>query len=178
MLIVIVMLFGFSSQSNQERKIKACQNNLQKIYVALEIFAKEHQDAFPLKPDAKTSEEPLSALVPQYTVASDAFVCPGSKDSAIPSAESLLRRRISYAYFMGRRLTDTNEVLVTDKQVNTEAKREGERVFSTTGNAPGNNHHKYGGNYLFVDGHLQASAAHAPFSLIWTQGVVLLNPKR
>src|SRR5262249_39566999 len=95
MLIVLVMLYGFSSQSNQERKIKACQNNLQKIYVALEIFAKEHQDAFPLKPDAKTSEEPLSALVPQYTVASDAFVCPGSKDSAIPPAESLLRRRIS-----------------------------------------------------------------------------------
>jgi hypothetical protein len=57
------------------------------------------------------------------------------------------------------------------------AKAKGEAVFSSNGNKPGNNHHKYGGNFLFVDGRLEMSNAKAPFPLPLRNGVVLLNPK-
>src|SRR5882762_11242116 len=116
-IIMAVMLYGFGSRSNQQRQKKACQKNLQTIYVALEIFANERGGAFPTQAVAQTSEEPLSTLVPRYTVASEAFVCPGSKDSSLPTAESFAKRKISYAYFMGRQLTEAKEVLMTDRQV-------------------------------------------------------------
>ena len=44
------------------------------------------------------------------------------------------------------------------------------------GKPPGNNHHQYGGNFLFCDGRTESGPATAPFSLVFTQGVVLLNP--
>src|SRR5436190_817585 len=50
-------------------------------------------------------------------------------------------------------------------------------LFSLDGKKPGNNHHKYGGNFLFVDGRLEMSNAKAPFPLPLTNGVVLLNPR-
>ena len=177
-IIMAVMLHGFGSRSNQQRQMKSCQKNLQTIYLALEIFANEHAGLFPAQAGAQTSEEPLSVLVPRYTVASEAFVCPGSKDSALPTAEPFARRKISYAYFMGRALTnDPGELLMTDRQIDTQPKAKGARIFSADGGAPGNNHHKYGGNYLFVDGHLEQSAALAQFPVNAAPGVVLLNPK-
>ena len=173
-----VMLHGFGSRSNQQRQMKSCQKNLQTIYLALDIFANEHGGLFPAQAGAQTSEEPLSMLVPRYTVASDAFVCPGSKDSALPTAEPFARRKISYAYFMGRALTnDPGELLMTDRQIDTQLKAKGSQMFSTDGDAPGNNHHKYGGNYLFVDGRLEQGAALAKFPVTAAPGVILLNPK-
>ena len=50
-------------------------------------------------------------------------------------------------------------------------------VFSENGRAPGNNHHKYGGNFLFADGSVQGSGPQLMFSLAAVPGVVLLNPK-
>ena len=61
--------------------------------------------------------------------------------------------------------------------MNTGPKRAGELVFSPNGKSPGNNHHKYGGNFLFSDGSVQATGPLLLFSLAFTQGVVLLNPK-
>ncbi len=177
MLIMLVMFYGFGSRSHQQQQKKACQKNLQKIFVALQIFATDHDGAFPAAPAAETSEAPLALLVPQYTTDAGSFVCPGSKDASLPSGESFARRRSSYAYFMGRRAADAQEVLMTDKQVNTQPKNTGDPVFSNTGKPPGNNHHKYGGNYLFGDGRMDMGPPAAPFSLTWTQGVVLLNPK-
>ncbi len=177
-IVMAVMFHGFGSRSNQQRQMKSCQKNLQKIYLALEIFANEHGGLFPAQAGAQTSEEPLALLVPRYTVASEAFVCPGSKDSPLPTAEPFGRRKISYAYFMGRALTnDPGDLLVTDRQINTQPKAKGARIFSEDGDKPGNNHHKYGGNYLFVDGHLEQSAALAPFSINPPPGVTLLNPQ-
>ena len=177
-IIMAVMLYGFGSRSNQQRQMKSCQKNLQKIYLALEIFANEHDGLFPVQAGARTSEEPLSVLVPRYTVASEAFVCPGSKDSALPTAEPFARRKISYAYFMGRALTnDPGDLLMTDRQIDAQPKSKGAQMFSADGGAPGNNHHKYGGNYLFVDGRLEQSAARALFPATTPPGVVLLNPK-
>lgn len=177
LLITVVMYHGFGSRVYQREQKQVCQKNLQRIYVALEIYANDHQGAFPAAPGAQTSEEPLSVLVPRYTVDAGSFVCPGTKRSPLPDGESFARRRISYAYFMGRRLTEAKGLLMTDKQINTLPKKEGEQIFSRTGKPPGNNHHKYGGNYLFVDGNLEMSPATAPFPVVWPEGVVLLNPK-
>jgi hypothetical protein len=168
---------SFGSSSYQERQKKACRENLRKIFVAMQIYADDNNGTYPLTPGAKTSEEPLSMLVPRYTVDTGSFICPGSKDSRLPSGEPFARRRISYAYFMGLKQTNGNQVLMSDRQINTLPKKEGDQVFSTAGKPPANNHYKYGGNYIFVDGHLDTSGATAPFSLVWTRGVVMLNPK-
>jgi hypothetical protein len=79
---------------------------------------------------------------------------------------------------MGRALTnDPGELLMTDRQIDTLPKAKGAQMFSADGAAPGNNHHQYGGNYLFVDGRLEQSAALARFPVTALPGVVLLNPK-
>ena len=104
------------------------------------------------------------------------FTCPGSKDAPVPSGESLRQHKISYAYYMGRRATEAQQVLLSDRQVNPQAKGQGEYAFSSTGKPPGNNHGKLGGNFLFCDGHTEATPPQVPFSLTLTNGVVLLNP--
>jgi prepilin-type processing-associated H-X9-DG protein len=104
------------------------------------------------------------------------FICPGSKDAPLPSGESLRKHRISYAYYMGRRAADAQQVLMSDEQVNTQAKAAGEYAFSSTGKPPGGNHGKLGGNFLFCDGRADPSPSRVPFSMVLTQGVVLLNP--
>ena len=119
--------------------------------------------------------------MPHYTADTTIFICPGGRDSDIPAGEPLSRHKISYAYFMGRRLNgsaaDSQLVLLSDRQINAEPKRAGEMVFSENGRAPGNNHHKYGGNFLFADGSVQGSGPQLMFSLAAVPGVVLLNPK-
>ena len=177
-VVMSVMLYGFGSRSNQQRQLKACQKNLQNIYLALEIFANEHERRFPVQPGAKTSEEALAVLVPKYTAATDAFICPGSKDSRLAPGEALTGRRISYAYFMGRSLEEGTNVLLSDRLVDTQPKPKGAPLFSTTGRAPGNNHHKYGGNFLFADGRQETLSPTASGPLIWPENVVLLNPRR
>jgi prepilin-type processing-associated H-X9-DG protein len=104
------------------------------------------------------------------------FVCPTSKDPPLPAGESFRKRKISYAYYMGRLDAGASEVLMTDWQVDTLSKTAGRAVFSETGQAPGNNHGKTGGNLLFTDGHADWCPPRAPGSLVFTQGVVLLNP--
>jgi len=178
MLIMFTMLYGFGSRSHQQTQKRACQKNLLNIFVALDIFSRDYEGAFPSLPGAQTSEQPLGLLVPRYTADTTPFICPGSKDSALPPGQPLTGHRISYAYLMGWRATNSQGVLITDKQVDTTPKKTGQAVFSTTGKPPGNNHHKYGGNYLFVDGHVEMSSSTAPFPLAWPEGVVLLNPKQ
>jgi hypothetical protein len=57
----------------------ACQQNLQKIYLAAEIYAKDSAGRFPVVASARTSEEPLNLLVPRYTSDTSVFICPGAK---------------------------------------------------------------------------------------------------
>jgi prepilin-type N-terminal cleavage/methylation domain-containing protein len=176
-LIMYVMLFSPSARSHQRKQKLACQGNLQNIYVALQIYASDHDGAFPARGDAATAEAALAQLVPRYTSVTAPFICPGSKDRTLPEGESFEQRKISYAYYMGRRLADGRAALMTDEQVNTQPKPQGQPVFSTDGKGPGRNHHKYGGNFLFSDGHLAMSGPEAPFPLLLPEGVALLNPK-
>jgi prepilin-type processing-associated H-X9-DG protein len=177
LIILTTMMWGFGSESRQHSAQRACRQSLEKIYVALQIYANDFSGRLPANTNARTSEEPLSLLVPHYTVDTSIFICPGGKDSALPAGVPFANRKISYAYYVGERLGDAQQPLMSDWQINTQPKRTGDVAFSTTGKPPGNNHHKYGGNFLFADGHAELSPPQVPFSLVTTQGVVLLNPK-
>ena len=177
LLIMVVMWHGFGSRSNQERQKKACQKNLLTTYVALEIFANEHDGRFPLVPDARSSEDALALLVPHYTVATDKLVCPGSKDDSIPPATPLAGQRISYTYFMGRTLNDKDVVVMSDRLLDTAPKSPGQAVFSSNGKPPGNNHHQYGGNFLLCDGEVRSAGTNISFALTTTPNVTVLNPR-
>ena len=177
LLLLLTFYWGPSTGGNHQRRARLdCQTHLQKIHMAMAIYANDHTGRFPESPGAQTSEEALDALVPRYTVDTAVFTCPGSKDAPVPSGESLRQHKISYAYYMGRRATEAQQVLMSDRQVNTQAKGQGEYAFSSTGKPPGNNHGKLGGNFLFCDGHTEVPPPQVPFSLTLTNGVVLLNP--
>lgn len=177
MCIVAAMLYGFASPSHQRSQQKLCADNLQKIYLALQIYGNDFQGALPQNTNAATSEDVLDELVPKYTADTSIFICPGGRDAPIPSGEPLREHKISYAYFMGRRLDVPDKPLLSDRQVNASPKRAGELVFSPDGKPPGNNHHKFGGNFLMGDGSVQFCPALLTFSLAQEPGVVLLNPK-
>jgi len=177
MLILFTMMYGFGSRSNQMNQKKKCQANLQKMYIALQIYSNDSNGKFPVATNARSSEEALDVLVPRYSSDTAIFVCPGSKDSALPAGESLRKGRISYAYYMGRTASDGELVLASDKQVNTQAKLAGDKVFSENGKFPGNNHHKYGGTFLFCDGGMKSSPSASALALPLSTNVVLLNPK-
>jgi len=176
-IVLTMMMFGFDSASHQRTQKKLCGDNLQKIYLALQIYANDFKGELPQATNAVTSEDALDALVPHYTADTTIFICPGGRDPQIPSGESLSKNKISYAYFMGRHLDTPQAILMSDRQVNTQPKKAGDLVFSPNGRSPGNNHHKFGGNFLLGDGSVQDSAAKLTFPLPATPGVVLLNPK-
>lgn len=177
LIVLTTMMWGFTSESHQRAAEVACRHNLEKIYVALQIYANDYSGRLPTVTNARRSEAPLSLLVPRYTSDTSIFICPGSKDAPLPSGVPFVHRTISYAYYMGQRLGNAQQPLMSDWQVNTRPKQVGDLVFSATGKPPGNNHYKYGGNVLFCDGHVQWTPPRLAFPLVPTNGVVLLNPK-
>ncbi len=174
---LITMYWGFVSPNDRQRQRTACQRNLQRIHVALGVYANDFGGKFPATAGARTSEEALDVLVPRYTVDTSIFICPGSSDSSLPSGEPFRNRKISYAYYMGQHLSDAAALLMSDRQIDTRPKSAGQYAFSEAGDPPGNNHRQQGGNFLFCDGHVEASPARVPFSLVVPAGGVLLNPK-
>ncbi|HEY1789611.1 MAG TPA: type II secretion system protein [Verrucomicrobiae bacterium] len=183
MLIVIGLIvaiyavtLSFGSRTHQETEAERCSDNLQKIFLAAQIYDNDFR-AFPLATNAKTSELALNLLVPRYSADTSIFICPGGRDSEIPAGVSLVKNKISYAYYMGRNTNaGPGDFLISDRQINTLSKNTGDQVFSLTGNSPGNNHSKYGGNILFCDDHVQKIPPQTPFSLAFSNGIVLLNP--
>jgi len=176
-LILTTIYWGATTPSRAQQRRAACRENLARIYMALAIYANAQGDKFPAVAGATASQEPLDLLIPRFTVETASFICPASKDPPLPSGESLRNRKLSYAYYMGRRAVEGGEVLMTDAQANTQSKLAGQPLFSATGQPPGNNHGKDGGNLLFCDGRVEWSPGSAPCSLILTQGLVLLNPR-
>ncbi len=177
-LIMFVMAYGPAQQSFQEKQLVHCLKNLQLIDVAMKVYAADCHGAFPALRDARSSEAPLSLLVPRCTTETAIFVCPGSRDRALPEARPFAHRKCSYAYYMGRTTRDgADAMLLSDEQINTRPRHSGEPMFSPTGKRPGNNHHKFGGNILFADGHVEAFPPVAPRDLIYSDSVALLNPK-
>jgi len=176
-ILILTTLYWSPNNASRQRTLqKSCQRNLELIYTALEVFANEHSSRFPIVAGAKTSADALDGLVPRYTSDTSVFICPGSRDSSLLAGGSLRNRKISYAYYMGRCMTNTASALMSDKQVDTSPKAAGQLAFSETGKPPGNNHRKFGGNFLFCDGHVELSPAHVPFALPLNPGETLLNP--
>jgi prepilin-type N-terminal cleavage/methylation domain-containing protein/prepilin-type processing-associated H-X9-DG protein len=175
-LILTTLYWSPNTASHQRGLQNACQKNLQKVHVALEIYAADWGGKFPNVPGVRTSSAALDVLVPRYTSDTASLICPGSSDSDLAAGVSIARKKISYAYYMGRSLSNAQQVVMSDKQVDAQAKNAGQLGFSTTGKPPGNNHGKFGGNFLFGDGHVELSRAHAAFALPLNPGEVLLNP--
>jgi prepilin-type processing-associated H-X9-DG protein len=177
-LILSMMMMGRGMFSDQKRQLADCQKNLQNIYVALSVYSADNKGSYPFVKEAQTAEAPLSLLVPRSTTVTEMFVCPGSKENKLPEGEPFAKRRISYAYYMGREKSDGAGVaLVSDRQVNAFPKIERQLIFSTDGKPPGANHSKSGGNFLFCDGAIKATKPRAVRDLTFPTNVVLLNPK-
>jgi len=177
MVVMYAMLMSFGSEVHQRTQKEVCAGNLQKIYLAMQIYANDY-GVYPRSTNAQTSEPVLNPLVPKYTADTSLFICPGGRDPAIPPGASLTQYKISYAYYMGRGTNSAEgEFLMSDRQINTLSKNTNDQVFSLNGRGPGNNHHKYGGNVLFLDGSVQDTPPNATFSLAFSNGIVLLNPK-
>lgn len=179
--VLSALFYGSLTGKRARSQRQLCGDNLQKIYLALQIYANDDGGKLPEIPAAQTSETPLNLLVPKYTADTSIFICPAGRDSQIPAGEPLTQNKISYAYYMGFHLA-VNEnaapfVLLSDRQINTDPKRAGDLVFSPDGKSPGNNHGKSGGNFLFSDGSVQSSGPRLTFSLAEPTNVVLLNPK-
>lgn len=176
--ICYTTLLGPGSALGQSQRKAACARQLSQLHQCLVLFAAEHDGAFPAVAGATTSEAPLSQLVPLYTTDTSLFICPGSKDAALPGAEPFAGLRISYGYYMGLKRDATSSTpLISDAQAGTGAKETGEELFSATGSAPGNKHRRYGGNVLFVDGQVETFKAAAPRAFPLPAGTALLNPK-
>ncbi len=177
MVIVMSMLYGFGSARHQKTQKQLCADNLQKIFVATQIYANDFSGKFPFRTNALTSETALDVLVPKYSTDTSIFICPGGRDSTFTSGDSLSAHKISYAYFMGRQIDSATAFLSSDRLLDTLPKRMGDFIFSTNGKSAGNNHHKYGGNFLLTDGSVTPSEAQLELPALETNGIILLNPK-
>ena len=176
--VMFVVTFGAGSKYGQTRRKAACATYLGQMHMALSVYAAEHNGEFPALSGATSSEAPLSELVPRYTSDTSIFICPGSKAKSLPGAQPFAERRITYAYYMGLKSEVPPQTpLVSDAQVDARPKQKGDALFSATGKTPGHNHRRYGGNVLFVDGHVETGDAVALSELKIPIGVVLLNPK-
>lgn len=178
LLILTVLLDRQFSTSHDRRTLLACQGNLQKVYLALSLYANDNRGNFPIRTGASRSEMPLSLLVPRSTTETSIFICPGSDDKPIPEAEPFDRQQISYAYYMGWTTTSgAGQVIATDWQVNSAPKGAGQQIFSEDGKGPGNNHQKHGGNFVLIGGQTISSGPKTPRDLRFPSPVLLLNPK-
>lgn len=177
MIVVSIILSRGTPASRFKSQSARCKNNLLFIHPALVTYANDHQGHFPTTNTA-TSEGPLSLLVPADTVRTEIFLCPGANLKKLPAAQPFAERRISYAYVSG--LTNDasiEQVLLSDAQVNTLSKTNGQLIFSPDGKGPGNNHGAFGGNLLFADGHVETSPTNAEFAVRLPAGTKLLNPR-
>jgi type II secretory pathway pseudopilin PulG len=175
-IILTVLSAGRLTTSARRRELAACGNNLQKIYLALNFFRGDN-GAYPFLPEAQTSAEPLSLLVPKGTTDTQIFICPGSGDKPLPESEAFGKHRISYDYYMGRATNgDPQDIILSDWQVDTLPKQKGSPIFSMNGKKPGNNHDAVGGNLLSCGGAVVFSGPKAAQDLVFPSTVRLLGP--
>lgn len=176
-LIMFVMLHSRGSGSFQKSRKDECRLLMAEQFKALNTFALDHDGRFPVASNAVTSDQALAMLVPTATTETRIFICPGSKDSALPEAMPFSGRRISYAYYMGLGNDVSSPLpLTSDWQIGPGAKLVGATVFSPDGKGAGSNHDKYGGNVLFTDGAVRFIPPVTGRDLPVNPGTRLLNP--
>lgn len=176
LVVIVTLMWSYGAPSRRDRELDSCRQNLERIYLAMDIYSRDNNSKYPVVTNADTSEAALAPLIPHYTSDTQIFICPASGSPFQPADKSFRDWKISYAYYMGRRPSDP-DVVISDEQINADSKNKGDTVFSENGKPPGNNHGKGGGNFMMCDGSVVPSRVDAPFSLRFTQPIVLLNPK-
>jgi prepilin-type N-terminal cleavage/methylation domain-containing protein len=175
-LILTVLSASRLTTSAKKRQLASCSGNLQKIYLALGFYRNDH-GAYPFLPDAQSSAEPLSLLIPKSTTDTEIFICPGSGDKLLPESEPFGKSRISYDYYMRRATNDDpHDILLSDWQVDAMPKKRGDLIFSPDGKKPGNNHQAVGGNLLSCGGAVVFSGPKAVQDVAFPSTVKLLGP--
>jgi prepilin-type N-terminal cleavage/methylation domain-containing protein len=176
LLILTVLSAGRLTTSARRRELAACGGNLEKIYLALSLYRGDN-GAYPFVPDAPSSEDPLSLLIPKCTTDTEIFICPGSGDKPLPESKPFNKSRISYAYYMGRATnSDPSDFILSDWQVDALPKERGHLIFSLDGKKPGNNHQAVGGNLVSCGGAVVFSPPKAQQDVLFPSTVKLLEP--
>src|SRR5271157_5660063 len=85
--VLSTLMYNYASGRHERSKIELCADNLQKVYLALQIYASDYHGGLPVNTNAQTSEEVLNELVPKYTADTSIFICPAGRDPQIPSGE-------------------------------------------------------------------------------------------
>ncbi len=179
MLVVLFMSREGFMRDRARQRMKQCARNLAGQYVALQMYANDHEGWFPILTNASSPSEPLSRLIPKYTTQTEFWICPASGDRPLKPAQPFADRRISYAYYMGWRRDDpATSVLASDEQVDRQPKLAQQVIFSPDGERPGNNHGAGGGNFLRTDGSVAHSPSQAAGVFPLPAHVTLLNPPR
>jgi prepilin-type processing-associated H-X9-DG protein len=176
-LILFCLYWGGPLNTSSQRKAANCARNLEFIHTALTTYAVDNNEHYPFVAHAETSDVPLALLIPKYTTQTASFICPASRDRALPEGQPFAKKRTSYAYVMGlARTNEPSQFILSDEQIDTNPKPIGSRVFSEDGEGPASNHGKGGGNVLFIDGSVQQVPPKTTTALTF-ENAVLLNPK-
>ncbi len=177
-LVILTTLYWSKMNPSARRNagIESCRQNLERIYLAMDIYSRDNHSQYPVATNAAISADALALLVPHYTSDTSIFVCPAGAKPAPSAINSARDWSSTYAYYMGRHSSDHDPILMSDEQIDTRPKSKGDTIFSETGKPPGNNHGKIGGNLMNCDGSVLETDGNAPFSLQFTPPVVLLNP--
>jgi prepilin-type processing-associated H-X9-DG protein len=133
-----------------------CAENLRKLHLTANLYASEHDGAYPAARGARRTKDVLNRLAPQYTTDATFLACPVKSGG--------------YSYVMGLRKDAEITLLAADRLVGARFLK-GAPLFSAEGN-----HGATGGNLLFTDGHVEASVAAAPRDLLLPPGAVMLHP--
>jgi prepilin-type processing-associated H-X9-DG protein len=169
---------GPSAEQRRRAGFAECAERLRKLHLALNIYANDHNGAFPMSPGARSAEQALTLLVPKSTSDTSIFICPASGQEVLPQAQPFPSRRISYAYASGLRKSDPPMTpLASDSFSGNPSKSAGGSIFSTDGKGTGSNHEKFGGNVLFLDGHIEQVGPQGSRDLTLPAHAVWLNPK-
>lgn len=159
-MLIAVTLYAValkpSEAMRRKREMAQCAENLRKLHLTLNLYAAEHDGAYPVNPQAKKTEDALRGLAPRYTTDATFLSCPVERGG--------------YSYAMGLRKDGGTHLLAADR-LTIHQLRQGGALFSA-----GGNHGDSAGNLLFTDGHVEVVGATAPRELNPPPGVVLLNP--
>lgn len=175
-VMLYAVLFAPSAEQVRQRKFAGCAENLRKMHLALGVYASDHNGAFPFVVGATTAEEALGVLVPSCISDTSVFACPGSGRKAPEAAKPFTEGRISYAYAMGLNRNDPPSTPLAADALQGGRTPAGV-AFSTDGKGTGNNHQNFGGNVLFIDGHVEQRTAQSTSSEPLPSRAKWLNPR-
>src|SRR5262245_28862785 len=84
-LLLTTLYWGGRSDKGARQKQAVCLKNLEKMFIAMEIYGNDQNGRFPAVAGAQTSDEALALLVPKYNADLSLFICPGSQDQPLPA---------------------------------------------------------------------------------------------